>query len=295
MNTQYQQDLLRLIDTYTENDGNNETQIPNLTLFKSTTTHISLPTVYTPSLCLIIQGEKDVVLGKELFHYGPSHFLIASVDLPIIGKVTQASEDKPYYAVKINIEPKKISELILQSDQLSVQSNFSERGLFIGKFNDAITESILRLVRLLQSPEDIPILADAMIREIYYRILKSEYGNLFSQVAIKGSHIQRISVAIQKLKQDFQQTITIEELANLAEMSISSFHSHFKSITNMSPLQYQKSIRLTQARHLMLTQKADVNSAAYKVGYESPSQFSREYSRMFGNPPGRDINRLMNQ
>lgn len=150
----------------------------------------------------------------------------------------------------------------------------------------------MRLAQLLDAPDDIPALASQTMREIYYRLLQSDYGAIMAQTALKGSHMQRISTAIQKIKNEFQNHLSVNKLADLSGMSVSSFHAHFKSVTGMSPLQFQKSIRLIEARNLMLTLKLDVASAAYKVGYESPSQFSREYARMFGKPPMQDVNAM---
>lgn len=248
-----------------------------------------MPAVYEPCLCIIVQGRKNVLLGTEMLSYGELEFLIASVDLPILGTVIEASEQQPYFVIQINIDVRLLSELLLQMEHLAVASKTAKSGLFIGQVDRQMGDSLLRLFTLLEEPDDIPVLSEALIREMHYRMLRSHYGKEIAQISLKGTPTQRISVAIQKLRRDYDQPVTIEELASLAGMSVSSFHVHFKAVTNMSPLQFQKSVRLVEARSLMISQQIDAASTAYKVGYESPSQFSREYARMFGNPPARDI------
>lgn len=292
MSNKLEKELVGLIDNFTDHEGLNPSVIPNLSFYKMTHPNTTMPNVYEPCLCIIVQGRKDVLLGSDMYGYGAMEFLIASVNLPIIGTVTQASEQKPYFVIQIDVDIKQISELLICMERPAIANNKSECGLFIGKVDDTMGESVCRLVKLLQTPEDIPILAEHMLREIYYRMLRSDYGDAIVQTALKGSHMQRISIAIQKLRKDYSLPVTVDELAELVDMSVSSFHAHFKSVTNMSPLQFQKSIRLMEARSLMITNNVGAESTAYRVGYESPSQFSREYARMFGNPPGRDISQL---
>ncbi len=291
MNEQQRKELIRLVAKFSSEEELNETAIPSVCFYKFSTTNTPLPAVYNPSLCIIVQGSKDVLLGNSLYHYGPSECLIASVDLPVIGRVTEASKNKPYFVIKIDIDISQLSELLIHAEHPAI-SNKAAGGLFVGNVTPLVGDAVLRLVRLLEMPEDIPVLATQILREIYYRILRSDYGDTLAQIALKGSHMQRISIAIQKLKRDFHLPTTVEELAELSRMSVSSFHAHFKSVTSMSPLQFQKSIRLVEARNLMLSNNMDAATASYRVGYESSSQFSREYSRMFGNPPGRDISLL---
>lgn len=295
MDENHEKELLVLIDKFSRREGLNMSGIPNVSFFKSTVTDIPLPNVYNPSLCIIVQGSKEVLLGRGLYHYGPLEYLIASVDLPVIGRITEATQDQPYLVIKIDVDISQLSELLIHAERQTIANNRADCGLFIGKMDTALGESVLRLICLLETPEDIPVLSSQMLREIYYRMLRSEYGDTIAQIALKGSHMQRISIAIQKLKRDFHLPVTVEHLAELAGMSVSSFHAHFKSVTTMSPLQFQKSIRLMEARSLMITNDMNAASTAYRVGYESVSHFNREYARMFGNPPGRDINLLKEQ
>ncbi|MDN3639481.1 AraC family transcriptional regulator [Simiduia curdlanivorans] len=292
MASRLERELLGLVDLFTDQEGLNASVIPNVSFFKATHKNITLPLVYEPCLCIIVQGEKDVVLGKEIYRYGAMEFLVASVHLPIVGTVTRASLAKPYFVIQIDIDIQQMSELLVRMVRPATANRASECGLFIGKVDNAMLESVHRLVTLLQTPDDVPILAEHRLLEIYYRLLRSDYGNAIVQAALNGSSTQRVSIAIEKLRRDFCLPVAVEDLAKLAGMSVSSFHAHFKAVTNMSPLQFQKMIRLMEARQFMVANNAGAESAAYQVGYESPSQFSREYARMFGSPPGRDKSRL---
>lgn len=252
-----------------------------------------LPSVYNPSLCVIVQGQKRVLLEDEIYDYQPSEYLVVSVDLPVIGEVTRSSKDKPYLCLQIELDQHQLAELLVQTSIPVDERASTERGIFVGNMDTTLNDCVLRLARLLEVPQDIPLLAPMTKREVYYRLLNGPYGGVIAQLARTGSHMQRIFVAIQHLKTNYDKTVRVEELANQIGMSVSSFHAHFKTVTAMSPLQYQKRLRLLAARQIMLVEMQDAASTAHRVGYESPSQFSREYARMFGNPPGRDINRLM--
>lgn len=290
-----QKELSSIIGKYSILDGETASAIPGVSLFKASSVATALPSVYNPCLCIIAQGHKEVMLNKEIYRYGPSQYLIVSVDLPMMNQITSASEHEPYLLLKIDIDLQQLSELLIHIGHPARTSAATERGLFVGNVDQAMGDSILRLARLLDTPEDIPILAAQTIREIFYRILRSDYGDTVAQIALRGSHMQRIAAAIQKIKSSFHEAICVDDLAALAGMSISSFHAHFKSVTAMSPLQFQKSLKLMEARNLMITKDMDAARSAYEVGYESPSQFSREYARMFGNPPARDISLMRTQ
>lgn len=292
LDVNFQQKLLRLVKNVALVEGVNETPIPGVLCYKVSKSPCILPAVYDPCLCIIVQGRKNVLLGTDMRSYSELEFLIASVDLPIIGTVVEASDERPYFVIQINIDVKLLSELLLQMQYRTTDEKEPESGLFIGKLDSQMADSLLRLLGLFEVLDDIPVLGAGLIREMHYRMLRSEYGKEIAQISLKGTPAQRISVVIQKLRRNYDQAIKVDELANLAGMSLSSFHSHFKSITNMSPLQFQKSVRLVEARNLMMSQNLDAASTAYKVGYESPSQFSREYSRMFGSPPARDIAKI---
>ncbi|GAB1536396.1 AraC family transcriptional regulator CmrA [Geovibrio sp. ADMFC3] len=288
MNEIQRQELAAMIDRYSEKDTVSQTIIPKLSLMKSETKRVKASTVYMPSLCLIVQGKKEIFLDYELYTYSPSEYLAVSVELPVVGQITEASKEKPYLGLSIELDPLAISEMLVHAPEHGATS----RGLFVGKTDEGLADCILRLVRLLESPADVPFMSHLIFKEFYYRLLKSPHGWNLAQLAMNGSSMQRIAKVIKVLKTDFARNMRIEEMAEIANMSQSSFHHHFKEVTAMSPLQFQKRLRLTEARRIMLAEQADAASTAFRVGYESPSQFSREYSRMFGAPPLSDISNL---
>jgi transcriptional regulator GlxA family with amidase domain len=214
------------------------------------------------------------------------------VDLPISGEIIQATPESPYLCLRLDLDPNQILDLIKEPDQTLLKKGDSERGLFVSKTNSSLLDAVLRLVRLIDTPRDISILAPLVIREIVYRILQEEQGDSLKQIAMTDSHAQRIVKVIHLIKRDFAKSLRVEDLAMTINMSSSSLHHHFKQVTGISPLQYQKQLRLQEARRLMLSEIMDAANAGFQVGYESPSQFSREYSRMFGLPPISDIKRL---
>lgn len=272
--------------------GNYESHSPGLHLFVEGRPGVPPPAVLNPSICLTVQGTKQVFLGDRHFEYGSAEFLLASIDLPLMGRITEATSDKPFIGLKIDIDPKRLSALLMRMDNAPLPTRSSEKGLRVCQADVALGDAFVRLVGLLEQPADIPVLHELILDEIYYRILTGPYGYSLAQMVLDGSRIQRISGALTRLKRDFTQRISVDELASASGMSISSFHSHFKSATDMSPLQYQKSLRLIEARRLMLAEGQDAAKTSYAVGYDSPSQFNREYARMFGKPPGRDVEQM---
>ena len=286
-------ELARLTDKYSNGDGIHDTAVKGVRCIKLSAPNARLPAAYEPSICIILQGSKRVLLDEEIYRYEPPQFLAVSVDLPLLGQVLEASTDRPYLCFQIGIDARQISELIAQSEEPHLPSSGSTRGLFVGTMDDATQDAALRLARLLETPKDIPMLAPLILREVHYRLLSSTYGSAIAQIAIAGSSMHRIGQIIRKMRSDLAAPVRVEELAAQANMSPSSFHQHFKAVTAMSPLQYAKRLRLTEARQILLSEKVDAASVAYRVGYESSSQFSREYARMFGAPPIRDIEGLL--
>lgn len=291
-NREYLSELEGLIDRYSNGDGIHDTAIAGLQCIRASAAGMRVPDVYVPCLCVVVQGSKQVLLEEEIYHYRPSQYLAVSVDLPIVSQITQASSTQPYLCIKVDIDARMLSELIAQTGHPSPTASKTARGLFVGKLDDKLAEAVLRLARLLDTPADIRMLAPLLLREVHYRILQSEHSATFAQLAIPGSNMQKMARVIERMKADLAQPLRIAELAALARMSASSFHHHFRQVTAMSPLQYQKRLRLTQARQIMLAENIDAATTAYRVGYESASQFSREYSRMFGAPPMRDVQGL---
>ncbi|MDF2503511.1 AraC family transcriptional regulator [Clostridium sp.] len=284
--------LALLVERFTDRDGLQSTAIPSLDFIRASSISEPLHSLYAPSLCIIVQGAKMVILGKENYKYDTNSYLVASVHLPIIGKIIEATPDMPYLSIRLSFSSDQILDIIKESQQVSSKKSDLKRGLIVTKTNLTLLDTLLRLVSLLETPNDIPILAPLFIREILYRVLQDEHGYIVKQFAVIGSHAQSISKAINVINCNFAKPLRIDELAKKINMSPSSLHHHFKKVTAMSPLQYQKQVRLQEARRLLLSETLDAADAGFKVGYESPSQFSREYARMFGLPPISDIKRL---
>lgn len=283
-------------------EGVNQTALAPLQIFRTNRTSEAIHGRYEPALCIIAQGRKRAMLGDEVFNYSPSHYLVAAVDLPILGQIIEATEEKPYLCLRLELTPKKISDLLMETNsnraqpqlhhEKAARSSTSKRGLFVSQANGHLLDAALRLLRLLDNPADLPILAPLLEREILYRLLQDEQAEALHQIALTDSHAQKIAAVIALLKRDYQKSWRIEELAQTACMSNSSLHMHFKNVTNMTPLQYQKHLRLQEARRLLFSENLDAATASHRVGYESPSQFNREYHRLFGLPPVRDLAQL---
>ncbi len=287
--------LAQKIDQWTLARGNEPTTpYAPLAIYRHEAPTELISYVQEPSLCLIVQGKKRVLLNEETYHYDKDHYLITAIDLPLIAQIFEASEEQPYLGLTLKFEKKQIAKMLLDNHVSISKHHDSKRGLIVSKIELPIVQAMLRLMELLEDPTNIPVLAPLIHQEILYRLLIGEQGWHLQQISIHGSHSDKIARAIEWLKKNYDQSFKVEDLAAYSGMSPSSLHHHFRSITAMSPLQYQKRLRLHEARQLMLLHQEDVTTAAFTVGYESPSQFSREYSRLFGAPPSRDIKRLLN-
>ncbi len=286
------QKLAKLIDRWTGDANQYDTPISGLRFSRWTTP--TPPTSYThnPSICLIAQGRKRVLLGEESFIYDANHFLISSVDLPIIANIIEASEEQPYLGLIMELDLTEISQLIVDGELAFIQSKEAQKGIAVGELSESLLDAFVRLAELLDEGQNIKILAPIIKREIFYRLLMSEQGTRLHQIVTAGSHSHQIAKAIDWLKNNFVKPLSVGDLASYTGMSKSSFYTHFRSMTSMTPLQFQKKLRLSEARRLMLTENLDAMAATFKVGYESPSQFSREYSCLFGAPPSKDIKSL---
>jgi AraC-like DNA-binding protein len=289
---EYQKELASLMNNLVFSDGIHTTDIPTLRLVRASNISEPLHAIYEPSLLLITQGSKIVMLANESYQYDPLSYLVTSVHLPICGQIIQATPQEPYLCIQLSFSINQILDIIKESDLILKNKMDSGRGLVVNKTSPNLLDAVLRLVRLLETPRDIPILSPLIIREILYRILLDDQENFIKQFAIIGSHAHSIAKVIKLINNDFFKPLRIEELAAKANMSASALHNHFKKVTAMSPLQYQKLIRLQEARRLLLSESSDAAEISYRVGYESPSQFSREYARMFGLPPISDVKRL---
>lgn len=289
------QELATLIARHTDRKGNgyHKTAIDKLEFMRESSVNTSIHVVSEPVFGIVVQGKKEALLDREIYRYGVAQYIVVSVELPLSGFITEATSDKPYLGFKLKLDPDRLYDPIAAQTQSSTtMTNKSVRGLFVSNADTSLLDCAIRLTRLLDTPQDIPFLAPIVIREIDYRLLMGEQGEAVRQIAIPGSNMQRIAKAIEFIKAYFTRSIRVEQLAKQVNMSPSSFHQHFKQVTSMSPLQYQKQLRLLEARRLMLAENFDAASAAYQVGYQSPSQFSREYARRFGATPIKDIKRL---
>lgn len=290
---QQQKELAQLIERFTAEDGLHSTAIPALRLIRASQQSQPIYAIHTPVVCIVAQGRKLVVLAQERYYYDPSQYLVISVDLPISGQVIQATPACPHLCLLLDFHPEQILDILEESDLTWKTARDSRRGLFVSNSNASLLDATLRLIRLLDTPQDIPILAPMIIREILYKILQDEQGDTVKQIAIISSHVYHIAEVIRLIKQDFTQPLRIDNLAAAVNMGTSSLYRHFKKVTAMSPLQYQKQLRLHEARRLLLSGETNAANAGFQVGYESPSHFNREYSRMFGLPSISDMKHLL--
>ena len=248
--------------------------------------------MHEPAVCLVAQGRKQVMVGQSVYVYDPAKYLVVSVDVPLVGRILEASADAPYLCLRLDLDPAAIGALMLEAKVTGIESEQPGPALSLSSVTFELLDSAIRLVRLLAVPRDIPILAPLAEREILYRLLLGDQTSKLRQIAFAESKLQQINRAIGWIKRNFREPFSIDALASEARMSPSTLHEHFKAVTSMSPLQYQKQLRLQEARRLILSQSIDAAMAGHSVGYESPSQFSREYKRTFGAPPARDVARL---
>ena len=289
-------ELAALIERHTGCDGVHQTAIPRLMFARASCSQPPVHSVFEPAFFVLAQGSKRVLLGDEVYLYDSNRYLIVAQNLPVSGQVIDASPEAPYLGLRLDFAVKDIAALALNMTLGAAPSPHAagslQRGLCTGELSTSLLEPVLRLVRLLDTPEDVPALAPLICRELLYRLLTLPEGWRMAQMAIVDSHSQRIAQAIGMLTQRFDRPLRVEDLADQIHMSVSSLHQHFKAVTAMTPLQFQKQLRLQEARRIMLGEQVDAATAGHRVGYESQSQFNREYSRFFGAPPVRDVKRL---
>jgi AraC-like DNA-binding protein len=247
--------------------------------------------VYSPMVCIIAQGSKQVVVGNATLDYDAGKYLISSVDLPVSGRVTSATPTQPYLALGLELDPRLLATILLDLPKNQETASLS-RGVAVSPNSPELLEAFVRLLRLLDSPGDIGPLAPLTLREIFYRLLTGEQARMLRQIALQESRLSQIMRVIEWIRQNYARPLHITNLARIASMSPASLHRQFKAVTAMSPLQYQKQVRLQEARHIMVSKSVDAATAGYAVGYGSPSQFNREYQRMFGISPRRHANQV---
>jgi AraC-like DNA-binding protein len=285
--------LARLLAAYAPHDGSFELRIPGLHASRfSRVNRECVHALRLPSLCIAAQGAKTVIVGQEVYEYNASRMIVFSVALPVAAQITKASASEPYLALKLDLDPHRIADLVLKVYPHGLPPAQERSAVYITPVDDNILDAAARLMECLAQPGDTELLAPLIVDELLIRLLRSPIGARVAQMGFAESTVHRVAKAISWLRANFSQPMKVEDLAGSVHMSVSSFQEHFKSVTSMSPLQYQKVLRLQEARRLMLSTMMDAGSASQRVGYLSASQFSREYSRFFGNAPAKDIARL---
>ena len=284
--------LVKVIGEMCPREGSHATQIEGLYLTRSSTTEVPRNTLHRAVFCVVAQGSKCTLLNEQRFVYDPNKYLLVSLDLPLVGQIEEASPAKPFLGLSMVLDFDEIGSLMREADLPHESASPLRPGLMVGSLDEDLLDAVIRLAELLKKPGQIPILAPLVRREIFYKLLLSEQGGLLRRMAADNGKVQRVAAGLAWLRRNVARPIRMEELAREMRMSPSAMHSWFRAVTSMSPLQFQKQLRLQEARRMLLSESIDAGTASRRVGYESTSQFSREYRRFFGAPPLRDIERL---
>ncbi len=266
--------------------------LKGLHLHRSSSPKESVHSVSDPAFCVIAQGSKEVFLGNERYQYDPAHYLLFTAELPVVSQVIEASQERPYLSFRMDLDPTLVGSVMVEAGHVSPRNHADVRAIDVSPLDASLLDAVVRLARLLDPPTEAPFLAPLITREIVYRLLMGEQGDRLRHIAALGGQTHRIARAIERLRTEFDQPLHIDSIARELGMSVSGFHHQFKAVTAMSPLQFQKQLRLQEARRLMLGEYLDAASAGYRVGYDDASHFNREYKRLFGVPPMRDVERL---
>ena len=281
-------ELAQLLDRWTSSDGGHETAIPELKFWRFSNPTEPAPVIQQPAVYVVVQGRKQVAVGDRTYVYDPSQYLAVSLEVPAVANVLEASPDAPYLCLTLRVDARELAALLVETGQPAPRANHDGRAVFVSALEAPLLDALLRLVRLLDAPQDIPVLAPLVRRELHYRLLQGEQQGRLAEMAIGDGRLRRVVGAIAWIRTHYAEPLQVEELARLANMSPSALHAHFSAVTGVSPIQYQKQLRLQVARTRLLSSGASAEAVAYEVGYASPSQFSREYARLFGQPPRRD-------
>ncbi len=290
-------ELIRFRDAiarHAPQDGSVGTALPGVTLIRCASPTLPMPVIYEPTVCFVAQGRKRATLGSSIIHYDPSSYLLASVGVPVMGAVIEASPAQPYLSLQLDLDAAMLAELALQHPRPAA-ADATAMSLSRETMTAPLLDAVTRLVMLLDTPADIAALAPLVLREILYRLLAGPGGAALYALTRADSRQGQIARAIAWIRANFRDTCAIDELASVAGMSRSTFHEHFKAVTAMSPLAFRTQLRMQEARRLMVGDGLDAANAGFRVGYDSPSQFSRDYARLFGAPPSRDAQRLRRQ
>jgi AraC-like DNA-binding protein len=285
------QELVERIAQAIREDGRVE-PLKGLYLHRSSSPTEPVHGVSKPAFCVIAQGSKEVFLGENRYQYDPAHYLLTTVELPVVSQVLEASQAQPYLSVRLHLDPTLVGSVLVEADIPSPPGHGDVKAIDVSLLDASLLDAVVRLVRLLDSPAEARVLAPLITREIVYRLLMGAQGARLRHIAVLGGYTHCMSRAVDLLRKDFNQPLRIESLAQELGMSISGFHHQFKAVIAMSPLQFQKRLRLQEARRLMLGENLDAASAGYRVGYDDASHFNREYKSLFGLPPMRDVERL---
>ena len=284
--------LLAIALDYCRAEGPNPTPLEDLKIVRREHTGEATPGMYRPEVCFVLQGEKNVWVGRRVYRYNPAHYLVSCLNVPAIAQVTAASPEKPFVCLMLALQPSIVYEILQEMPSAGLQSGASPGAVHVEKVTPELADAFARLLRTVSNGSELKLIAPSIVREIHFRLMCSRFGTEVRQLGVVGSRTQRIGKVVEHLRKEYAAPLRITDLARMANMSPSSFHEHFRQVTNLSPLQYQKQIRLQEARRILSVETADAASVAYRVGYESPSQFSREYRRFFGQPPMRDMERV---
>lgn len=285
--------LAQLLAQYAPHDGRFDLAFPRIYAIRESKPHQrSLPALYQPSICLVAQGAKQLVLGDQTYNYDAEHVLIVAVDLPVAAQITQASVAEPYLCFKLEFEPQRVAELALKVYPQGIPAPTQLRAISTERTNRQLIQAASRLLDLLSQPDEVELLAPLVIDEMIIRLLRSPFGGRLAQIGQTTSRVTPVAQAISWLRRYFAQPLRVDELAALANMSVSAFHGHFKAVTALSPIQFQKTLRLHEARRLLVATALEIGAISQQVGYVSLSQFSREYRRYFGCSPTEDLARL---
>ncbi len=287
--------LVDLISRHAPADGIHELRIPGVKLLRASSPTMPMPVIYAPTLCLVAQGTKRAALGATTYRYDPAHFLVASVELPVMGSVIEASASHPYLCLQLDLDSAELSDLAIRYPSSAKDEANISAGLTLNRTTPQLLDAAIRLVGLLDTPHDIDALAPLTIREILYRLWSGDSSGVIRQMAQRDSRLNQIARAIVWIRAHFRGSCRIEDAADVAGMSRSTFHLHFKAVTTMSPIEFRTHLRMQEARRLMVSDAADAASAGFQVGYESPSHFSRDYVRIFGMPPARHASQTRRQ
>jgi AraC-like DNA-binding protein len=274
-------------------DGRFELQ-PGLFLYRASQQNLPMHAVADPSFCVIAQGSKVILLGDEQFRYDPAHYLITTLQLPMVGEVVQASPEQPYLSFRLVLDPNMVTSVMVESGLVEPREDANLKAVDVSPLGDELLDAVLRMVRLTEKPNEYRVLAPLVTREVVYRLLVGAQSGRMRHMAKLGGQTHRMAEAINTIRSNFDKPLRVEDIAKSLHMSVSGFHAHFKSVTAMSPMQFQKQLRLQEARRLMVSENFDAAQAGFQVGYDDASHFNREYKRHFGKPPKQDVEHVLN-